>query len=125
MFRSGSLWIIIGCLYFTGSLHAQEEANVIKIEALEHDRQSSTRQFLKYRLQAADEDIYTVKVVNGKGEIESMPVRSEHLTANAQYDFVLRTQYWKPGTYQIIATARHGKTYVRSVEIHRRESRND
>ena len=59
MFRSGSLWIIIGCLYFTGSLHAQEEANVIKIEALEHDRQSSTRQFLKYRLQAADEDIYT------------------------------------------------------------------
>ncbi len=63
----------------------------------------------EYEFIAADEGIYTVKVVDPSGEIISMPLKKKKLASGQKIKFKLDQSNWKRGQYHIVASSREGK----------------
>lgn len=45
---------------------------------------------------------YTIKVVNPRGELQTIPVKNKYFQSNQRMDIELDTKYWRKGIYTIL-----------------------
>jgi len=107
------IMIFIGGLFLVGSVSAQSLEEV--------DGSRSNAQARTFTFTSGAEDEYTIKVIGRKGQIILAPMAVKNMSEKEAVRFKLDTQDWKPGTYQIVASCKRGKTVTKRIRIRGRE----
>lgn len=91
-----------------------------KIEIVErssNQRTAEAKSEKVVRFTADTTDIYTIKVVGPGGIKMTTPVRKEEILSQSINEFTLDTQYWRRGTYFIIAENERGTLATKRLSI--------
>lgn len=75
-----------------------------------------------YVMTVKDLGIYTVKILNPMGEIQTSPIKKKKYNSRERVEFRINTKFWKPGTYIIIAENELGVTFTKKFRLPRTES---
>ena len=102
-----TIFILITCLV---GIQAQKEAKPELSEITSAQQNGQTQIHMKqFRYAAtAKTDTVTVKVINPRGEMQTLSANDQEIKAGSYFDFSLNTKHWRPGTYHIIAEGRQG-----------------
>ncbi|MBX2816153.1 MAG: hypothetical protein KTR24_09150 [Saprospiraceae bacterium] len=106
--------ILISLILFflnTGSLFAQIEEKSQQSRGLQEER------LFSYTSEATARDTFTISVIDPHGNLKTAPIQNQVLSSRAKTDFSIRTRYWKPGIYRIVARGKKGVISTRRFRI--------
>ncbi len=111
------LLFITGLLGLGSSLQAQ-----IEIVGNNHKNANGTKK-IKFKYTSAVADTITVKVVDPRGELQSVPVRNKTIKANQNIPLKFDPGHWQRGSYRIIVEGRNSGIVTRRLFIDEKTSR--
>ena len=116
MMKYVSLFLAIFIMSLSQSVSAQE----IK-EKQVSTFQKKTVNDRYFVMTVKDAGIYTVKVLNPRGEIQTTPIRKKNYASRERLEFKLKTKFWMEGLYHIIVESDGLEVYTKKFRLKRPE----
>ena len=112
-----TIFITTNFLLFVVLTSSAQITEVIK----RNGRQLQENSFRFYQFTSAESDTISIKVINPRGEIQTIPVRKQPSSSASKLDFRFNTRYWEKGRYTIVVENKKGTMYTKRMEVKRKE----
>lgn len=70
-----------------------------------------------YRFTSVLDDTVTIRIVDPRGELISVPVQNRAMTFSQSVPFSINTTFWRRGEYNIIVESRSGSRIVKRLNV--------
>ncbi|MCB0667520.1 MAG: hypothetical protein KDC80_16945 [Saprospiraceae bacterium] len=71
----------------------------------------------KYRFTSQVDDTISIKIIDPRGELMSVPVQDRTILAAQSVPFRFQTRFWRPGQYQIIVESKKESSFVKRFQL--------
>lgn len=73
----------------------------------------------KYRFTSQVDDTISIKIIDPRGELMTVPVQEHLIQNNQSIPFSFQTRYWREGQYQIIVESKKNPLVVKRLILDR------